>query len=102
MEGSCRGFGGLPPEKVVRGGVDGCGVVVFGMPIANMAYAYARLADPGGALPECFRDPAQRMTSAMIEYPEMIGGLVRFRVQPHAKLRGHGFCQGLALRAFSV
>jgi L-asparaginase II len=91
---------GLPPEKVVRG-VDGCGVVVFGMPIANMAYAYARLADPG-ALPECFRDPAQRMTSAMIEYPEMIGGSSDFGSNLMRNCGGTVFAKGGAEGLFCV
>ena len=91
---------GLPPEKVVRG-VDGCGVGVFGMPIANMAYAYARLADPG-ALPECFRDPAQRMTSAMIEYPEMIGGSSDFGSNLMRNGGGTVFAKGGAEGLFCV
>ena len=36
---------GLASEQVIIG-VDGCGLAVFGVPVANMAYACARLAEP--------------------------------------------------------
>ncbi len=67
---------GLPPEQVVRG-VDGCGVVVFGMPLANMAYAYARISSPE-SLPEDYVEPARRVVAAMTRHPEMVGGTCDF------------------------
>lgn len=63
---------GLASEQVIIG-VDGCGVAVFGMPVANMAYAYARLAEPD-AMPRHFHEAAVRVRSAMMENPVMVGG----------------------------
>ncbi|MDQ2856066.1 MAG: asparaginase [Acidobacteriota bacterium] len=54
-------------------GVDGCGVPVFGMSIHAMALMYARLVNPqdvDGPL----RSACQRISTAMINHPEIIGG----------------------------
>ncbi|HEX2780947.1 MAG TPA: asparaginase [Gemmatimonadaceae bacterium] len=54
--------------------VDGCGVVVFGLPLYNMALAYARLvaAAKGG------EDIPSRVVHAMITRPFLVGGSDRF------------------------
>jgi L-asparaginase len=44
---------------------DGCGVVTFALPLERMAHAYSRFA----ALPE-----AHRITTAMREHPDLVGG----------------------------
>jgi L-asparaginase II len=53
--------------------VDGCGAVVFGLPLENMAAAYARLADarsrPGAAA---------RVVASMSAHPFLLGGTDRF------------------------
>lgn len=59
--------------KEVTVGVDGCGVAVFGMPLANMAYAYARFSMPD-TMPEKFREAGIRVRAAMTEFPVMVGG----------------------------
>lgn len=66
---------GLAPDQIVLG-TDGCGVPVFGMPLANMAYAYARLAGPDH-MPPTRRQAAQRMRDAMMRHPYLIGGRKR-------------------------
>jgi len=58
-------------------GEDGCGVIVFGIPVRNMAYAYARLANPN-SLPVKYRKAARIMASCMEKYPRMVGGTGRF------------------------
>lgn len=68
-----------PREKIYTG-VDGCGVVVFGMPLKNMALAYARLTNPK-SLPEKYREAAIRITRSMEKYPELIGGTKRFNTE---------------------
>ena len=55
-------------------GVDGCGVSVFALPLANMALAYARLvraAAEGDAA-------SRRVVSAMTSHPFLVGGTDRF------------------------
>lgn len=59
----------IAPEQVERG-VDGCGVVVFGLPLRHMALAYARLA-AASARGEV---PARRITDAIAAHPHRFGG----------------------------
>ncbi len=61
-------------------GEDGCGVIVFGLPIRNMAYAYARLANPQLLSPK-YRDASRIITSCMEKYPEMVAGTGRFNTE---------------------
>lgn len=58
-------------------GVDGCGVPVHGMPLRNMAMAYARLSNPEH-LDEPYRSAAPVIFDAMNAYPEMIAGTEGF------------------------
>lgn len=61
-------------EESVGVGVDGCGVSVFALPLANMALSYARLvraAAEGDAA-------SRRVVSAMTAYPFLVGGTDRF------------------------
>jgi L-asparaginase II len=58
-------------------GIDGCGVPVFGLPVRNMAYGFARLADPD-TLPSDLQAPARRVVAAMRAHPEMVAGTGRF------------------------
>jgi L-asparaginase II len=46
--------------------VDGCGVVCFALPLKNMAWAYARLANAERS--------ASRLVEAMLRHPELIAG----------------------------
>jgi len=66
-------WSGVPADKVERA-VDGCGVVVFGLPLAHMARAYAMLAASatrGDELPA-------RIARAIRTRPLMFGGTDRF------------------------
>ena len=91
---------GLPREEVVRG-VDGCGVVVFGMPLVNMAQAYARMAHPE-SLPEEYIQPARRVTGAMMENPQMVGGSGDFGTNLMLGARGKVFAKGGAEGLFCL
>jgi L-asparaginase II len=53
---------------------DGCAVVVFGLPLQNMARAYARLASAAAD----GDDLATRVVDAMREHPFLVGGTDRF------------------------
>lgn len=91
---------GLPREEVVRG-VDGCGVVVFGMPLASMARAYARMSTPE-SLPAEYTEPARRIVRAMMDHPEMVGGSGDFGTNLMLGAPGALFCKGGAEGLFCV
>lgn len=77
VQDSCLGtvaaWTGVPRERIGCA-VDGCGVVVFILPLQNMAAAYARLARDAAEGAEI---PA-RITSAMARRPFLVGGTDRF------------------------
>jgi L-asparaginase II len=62
------------PAGSIAQAVDGCGVVVFGLPLVNMATAYARLA---GAVQRDEEIPRQ-IVHAMTSRPFLVGGTDRF------------------------
>jgi L-asparaginase II len=81
------------PAGEIKTGVDGCGVVCFGLPLRNMALAYAKLvrgaryavasdaaSASGGAMqPRTAhsapnQDPGARIVAAMLRHPELIAG----------------------------
>ena len=66
----------IPVEKIEIG-IDGCGVPVHGIPLAKLALGFAKLANPS-ALPEKRKNAIERVTSAMMNEPEMVGGTDRF------------------------
>ncbi len=63
-------FAGLAPADVLAG-VDGCGVLTFGISIHGMATSFARLAQPD-YWPEPRRSAVRRITQAMVTYPEYV------------------------------
>ena len=64
---------GVPRHKLLQG-VDGCGVVTFGLPIEAMALAFARLSHAAAQGQEV---PA-RIVDAMRTRPFLVGGTDRF------------------------
>lgn len=71
-----RVFGVEPPELSTA--VDGCGLLTFAFPLADVARAYAFLADPAGTATDAVRSalvPSMtRIRDAMLRAPEMVGG----------------------------
>jgi L-asparaginase II len=65
------------PVEQIQVGVDGCSLPVFGLPLRQVALAYARLADPS-ALPEPRQSACRRIAAAMMAHPEMVAGSGRF------------------------
>ena len=59
------------------GGIDGCGIPVMGMPLAAMALALARMADPSGLVPNR-RDASERILKAIMAHPYNVAGQNRF------------------------
>ena len=66
-------WSGVPVDRIIQA-VDGCGCVVFALPLASMARAFARLAD--AARRE--QGPAAQVVHAMRTRPFLIGGTDRF------------------------
>lgn len=58
-------------------GIDGCGVPVFGIPVYNMALAYARFVKPTDL--DLLRQQAcNKLSNAMVSYPQLVAGTGRF------------------------
>lgn len=66
---------GLPKEQIAIG-VDGCGVPVFGLPLHNMAYSFARLADPA-FMPAGKEEAGRLFRDAMRQHPHLVAGKKR-------------------------
>ncbi|MDQ3818700.1 MAG: asparaginase [Acidobacteriota bacterium] len=66
-------FSGVPVEDIAVG-IDGCGVPTFGVSVRAMALMYVRLVAPPADFDDATRDACRRIVSAMMKYPEMIGG----------------------------
>src|SRR3546814_4405135 len=58
-------------------GVDGCGIPVIGIPLANMALAMARLGRPDDQ-PEARQSACARLRQAVAAHPFMVAGSRRF------------------------
>ena len=63
---------GLMP-KDMKIGIDGCGVPVFGLPLYNMAIAYAHLSNPN-TFPEIRQNALRTIASAMTTHPFFVAG----------------------------
>lgn len=68
---------GYPKEKIYMG-TDGCGVPVHQLPLANYAWAFAKLAKPEVISNPTRQQAVIRVTDAMTAHPEMVGGNNRY------------------------
>ncbi len=71
----------------INTGSDGCGVVVYHLPLRAMARAYARLAVPSG-LPEDIQQACSRIGRIMKENPGLLAGEGRFNTDLLADFPG--------------
>ncbi|MDN4075956.1 asparaginase [Fictibacillus terranigra] len=78
------------PEDQIGIAVDGCGVPVFELPLERLAFAFARLAKPEALGPKR-QKAVERITSAMMKHPEMVGGTGRFCTDFMKTTRGRMF-----------
>ncbi len=81
-------WAGLTTERIGVG-VDGCGSTVFSLPLANMALAYARLADASTHGDE----PSRRILHAMTSHPFLVGGSDRFDTRLMEAVGGNVVCK---------
>lgn len=79
-------FSGLEKEEIEIG-IDGCGVPVFGLPVYNMAWAWARLSDPS-AFSASTQQAAARIRAAMTAWPVMVAGTGRLCTDLMTRLNG--------------
>jgi L-asparaginase II len=70
------GMGGVDLSKTPRG-VDGCGIPVIAMPLAAVALAMARMADPVD-LDAVRAEASKRVIAVMTAHPNMVAGPGRF------------------------
>lgn len=68
MLNTIANYSDYPKDKIIIG-TDGCGVPVFGLPVYNMAKAYARLIKE-----ETTSNSAKRIITSMLEYPFLVAG----------------------------
>ena len=64
------------PENQIAIGIDGCAAPNFALPVAAIAKAFINLISPS-RYPEPTQKACSRIVSAMIKYPELIGGSER-------------------------
>ena len=69
-------FSEVPVEQI-KIGVDGCAAQNFAMPLSGMARSFLNLISPPATFPQSIRDAAARLVSAMVNFPELIGGVER-------------------------
>lgn len=65
------------PKNEIKIGIDGCALPSFALPVRAMARSFAALVCAPPAFDENLRAACRRVVSAMMNYPEMIGGTER-------------------------
>ncbi len=74
-------------------GIDGCGIPVHAMPLAALARAMARLAQPDD-LPPGRTEAAWRVIAAMVAHPQLVSGTGRFDTEVMAITAGRAIVKG--------
>jgi L-asparaginase II len=67
-------FADIPAGSIAIG-IDGCSAPVFGVSVQAMALMYARLVCPPEKFDPQLRRACERIVEAMIDFPEMVGGV---------------------------
>lgn len=65
------------PKNSIRIGIDGCSAPNFAVPLSAMAKGFINLMSPPDSFDTGMRDASRRIVSAMLNYPELIGGAGR-------------------------
>lgn len=64
------------PEAQIAIGIDGCAAPNFAVPLSAMAISFLHLVSPN-KFPQITQEACRRIVSAMIDFPELIGGSER-------------------------
>ncbi len=75
------------------GGIDGCGIPVYAMPLSGLARAMARLAAPEGLAP-ARAEAARRVVAAMTGHPRLVSGPGRFDTEAMTQGAGRFVVKG--------
>ncbi|MED4780055.1 asparaginase [Brevibacillus choshinensis] len=89
-------------EDQVLTGIDGCGVPNFAIPLTKLAQVFAKLAHPGDIQPPSLKQSIQRITQAMMQYPEMVSGSQEFCTEVMKITKGRVIAKGGAEGVYSL
>ncbi|WP_019414013.1 asparaginase [Paenisporosarcina sp. TG20] len=89
------------PVAEIEIGIDGCGLPVHGMPLKNVALGFAKMAD-SRSLPTKRQEAVNKITTAMMEEPELIGGTDHFCTDFMRILDGRMFAKDGAEGVFCI
>ena len=84
-------FAGVAPEELGVA-IDGCSAPAFSLPLAALARAMARFADPTG-LPTATADAARRLFAAAVAAPHFLSGSRRIELAVMKVARGRTFAK---------
>jgi L-asparaginase II len=82
-------FSGISRDEI-KTGIDGCAAPNFAVSVRTMAEMYVKLVFPPPDFDSELREACRRVVSAMMSYPEMIGGSVTERLDTEIMLAAHG------------
>ncbi len=91
VTGALQAATGFDLARAARG-VDGCSIPTFGIPLRNLALAFARVATATG-LSEGHARAAKRLRQAVAKAPFMVAGTDRFDTQVMQRLGERVFCK---------
>lgn len=80
-------FANVPADEI-KIAMDGCALPSYALPLSRMAAAYVKLVFPPADFNNELRESCRRIVSAMMSYPEMIGGTKRLDTLLMRALRG--------------
>jgi len=81
----------IPKRSIIKH-IDGCNIPVYGVPLKNMALAYANLADEG-FMGGKYRKTQKLLMDAMRAHPEMVGGTDRIDTHIIRKFKDRLICK---------
>ncbi|QRG67612.1 asparaginase [Brevibacillus choshinensis] len=83
-------------------GIDGCGVPNFAIPLTKLAQIFAKLAHPVDIHSPSLKKAIQRITQAMMQYPEMVSGTNEFCTEVMKVTKGRVIAKGGAEGVYSL
>lgn len=81
------------PADEIKLGIDGCSAPNFAVPLSSMALAFAKLINPPESFDENLKNACNRIVSAKMEYPKMVGGSFRLDTKIMQALKGKIICK---------